>query len=606
MWSACLGHLSIARDAFSHQGELDYCGFMEAIASEAYDRLAEPEEGWRHRVIAQESLSRAGDMQRLASVLTGAVRGELMRGELESALSLETIAVDFNRSTGRQPLVAEAMTRRALILYKAHSPLAASALDAARQATAKVPDEAMRASIEADVNLAEAVIVRDHDPHRAVTLLTAAIDYHNGHQHAMWLPLLYLERGRAFRAAGQTEEAFKEFELGIQEVEKQRTSIVPPDLRAAFFDTEPDLFAEAVDLLIDRGDVEGAYEIVERGRARTLREHLTGTATVELAPLSAAAVRRSLGAHELLIEYQLLPSRLAIFYADARSVSVQIVPIQPDDPLPAVQQRASRVWNILMAPIAGHLEEAALLTVVPDRFLYAVPFAALFDPDARQFLVQKKTLRIAPSGMFLTQAARPLRTTPALVIGDPARDDDSEPLPYAEEEARAVARLHGSSPLLGNAATREAFLAAAPESALIHYAGHTARTIADDNEQLLFAGAGGGNAVSSREIARLHLPKTSLVVLAACGTIRGSVDRVEGVPGVARAFLSAGVPSVVGTLWNVPDRRAVTLFSEFHRGVGKGRLPAIALSEAQRTLLGRTGAAESHPFVWAGVELVGR
>ena len=56
---------------------------------------------------------------------------------------------------------------------------------------------------------------------------------------------------------------------------------------------------------------------------------------------------------------------------------------------------------------------------------------------------------------------------PVLVVGNPRGD-----LPYAKDEANAVAERFGTKPLLGTAATKSAVLARFPDATLIHLATH--------------------------------------------------------------------------------------------------------------------------------------
>lgn len=68
-----------------------------------------------------------------------------------------------------------------------------------------------------------------------------------------------------------------------------------------------------------------------------------------------------------------------------------------------------------------------------------------------------------------------------------------------------------------------------------------------------------------------------------------------------RAFLYAGTPAVVTTLWKVDDRASFILMREFYDQLAQGRGPAEALRRAQ-------GAAMKefpHPFAWAAFGLTG-
>jgi hypothetical protein len=69
------------------------------------------------------------------------------------------------------------------------------------------------------------------------------------------------------------------------------------------------------------------------------------------------------------------------------------------------------------------------------------------------------------------------------------------------------------------------------------------------------------------------------------------------------AFLSAGVPAVVVTLWPVDDRVSAALMREFYASLSHGKSVAAALRHAQLRIASR--AATAHPFYWAGYVLLG-
>ncbi|MNC87495.1 CHAT domain protein [compost metagenome] len=106
------------------------------------------------------------------------------------------------------------------------------------------------------------------------------------------------------------------------------------------------------------------------------------------------------------------------------------------------------------------------------------------------------------------------------------------------------------------------------------------------------------------DITRLRLPRAPLVVLAACGTLRGRVGGVEGMPSLARSFLAAGASTVVGTLWDTNDASSVQLVTSFHRSIAANESPAAALRNAQLEAIAR-GGIYAHPRNWAQYVIYG-
>jgi CHAT domain-containing protein len=163
----------------------------------------------------------------------------------------------------------------------------------------------------------------------------------------------------------------------------------------------------------------------------------------------------------------------------------------------------------------------------------------------------------------------------------------------------------GTTLLAGEGATRTAFADSARRSSLIHFAGHANSDATTSHGALLFAGAGDDSEIlGSSEVAQLRLERHPLVVLAACGTLRGDVLHVAGMSSLSRAFLIAGARGVVGTLWEVDDDVSAALFRRFHAHLRAGMPPAEALRAAQVDALRSPDLRLGHPATWSPVELL--
>ena len=105
------------------------------------------------------------------------------------------------------------------------------------------------------------------------------------------------------------------------------------------------------------------------------------------------------------------------------------------------------------------------------------------------------------------------------------------------------------------------------------------------------------------EVYNLRL-NAELVVLSACQTALGEDIRGEGLVGLTRAFMYAGTPRVVASLWRVPDSATAALMQRFYRALlVENRRPAEALRLAQESV--RAERRWSAPYYWAGFTLAG-
>jgi CHAT domain-containing protein len=104
-----------------------------------------------------------------------------------------------------------------------------------------------------------------------------------------------------------------------------------------------------------------------------------------------------------------------------------------------------------------------------------------------------------------------------------------------------------------------------------------------------------------------------LVTLSACQTGLGDFIQGEGLVGLTRAFLYAGTPSVVVSLWNVSDLATAHFMEQFYQNLNDDGMSKVeALREAKLDMLDwfyidKTGQyrIHSHPYYWAPFILIG-
>ena len=195
-------------------------------------------------------------------------------------------------------------------------------------------------------------------------------------------------------------------------------------------------------------------------------------------------------------------------------------------------------------------------------------------------------------------------------------------LPGAAAEGRAVARhfAGGAEVLAGASATELAVRARLASARVLHFAAHA---VVDDAQPmdsfLALAGAGGADAdgrLTADEVYRSSLT-ARLAVLSGCRTASGRVTG-DGVVGLSRAFFSAGVPTLVASLWDLPDVAGRAILPAFYDGWQRHADAARALRAAQlgflralragrvteRTVAGPVAVAE-HPAIWANLVVMG-
>jgi CHAT domain-containing protein len=91
--------------------------------------------------------------------------------------------------------------------------------------------------------------------------------------------------------------------------------------------------------------------------------------------------------------------------------------------------------------------------------------------------------------------------------------------------------------------------------------------------------------ITAEDVSALDLKATWLVILSACDTGSGKAKAGEGVLGLRRGFVQAGVQNLLLTLWPISDEATVQIMVDFYDAVRKTANPPQALADVQRDWL---------------------
>jgi CHAT domain-containing protein len=169
-------------------------------------------------------------------------------------------------------------------------------------------------------------------------------------------------------------------------------------------------------------------------------------------------------------------------------------------------------------------------------------------------------------------------------------------LPFTRQEASAITALitAGQNKTATDFAANRA-TAMAPEMSQYRYVHFATHGLLNNTHPELSGmvlslvdedGKENNGFLSTNEIYNLNLP-AELIVLSGCRTGLGKELKGEGILGLTRAFMYAGAPRVLVSLWDVNDESTAELMTRFYAGMlGKKRLsPAASLREAQLSML---------------------
>ncbi|NEQ95693.1 MAG: tetratricopeptide repeat protein [Cyanothece sp. SIO2G6] len=340
------------------------------------------------------------------------------------------------------------------------------------------------------------------------------------------------------------------------------------------------------------------------------------------------------------------PSEVDTLVTDSRSIL-----IESTDSTATPTEKLQELHQLLIDPIADLLptDSNAPVAFIPQGSLFHVPFAALQD-DNGTYLIEKHTLLTAPSIQVLglahdtaqTRSGQSLTTNP-VIVGNPTMPEVTvstpagfvtnrlTPLAGAEAEALQIASVLNTTALTDDQATEATVKAQLPNASLIHLATHGLLDYGESPLDIpgaiaLAPTATEDGLLTSGEILDMEL-QADLAILSACDTGLGNITG-DGVVGLSRSLITAGVPSVMVSLWAVNDASTSRLMQRFYEFLATDEFTkAEALRQAQLSLLYgedvetrlesvRAGAApryregfepvgDRHPYHWAPFVLIG-
>lgn len=625
--SRSLGLYEEALAQFLRASELDGAASAHFLIAENLEYLGDRDAAWGHRATALGLASRAPAEQR-RSIHLDAAFAALDQGLPWAALSFHEPLLEA--WSVRDPAArCEVLHARARILGETGDLEGGlSDLNAAVAALAEVGDPDVRRRLAAELDETRGDLLLRGEPGGAIAPLQEAQAYFASAGTESRLPTIHLKLGSAHEALGAFGDAESDYVRGIEALERSSARLLLEPHRISFLDQTWTLYDAVIRLEAGRqGSHARAFEFADRARSADLLAARSCDAEPQGDVHGLESIARGLPAGVAVIYLVLEPDRLLRWVMRTGEVEYrpQVIRMAQVEGLvrdirsavaskdgSAFRSAAARLYDVIVRPVEDRLGGIRDLRFVPDRRLNDVPFAALLDRGSDRYLVERFAIGVAPTARSLStrcDAERPSVRAGGrvVVVGNPAFDTQRypglDPLPEAESEARGISSLYPGAILLnGPDATAGRFRSETAGAEIIHFAGHalvnerypllSALVMAPDRE------AGDPGLLTSRDLQQMPMARVRLVVLGACRAAGGGATRPGGEFNLARPFLAAGVPEVVGTLWAVRDRQAAALLLRFHREFQRGVTAVQGLREAQIAMLHGPDRDGRSPLSW--------
>jgi len=498
----------------------------------------------------------------------------------------------------------------------------------------------------------------------SVTLLKADIDHNDTLRHN---PFTYAEKSKASLLQSQIKEANafsglpdsllqKEHDLRVDITwrEKQRQALIDKGL------SETDTNTLRISSIIF--DLKNDYETLKKSFETQYPEYYR--LKYDLSTVSVSYVQDTLlQPKQALLEYFVGDSSIYLFVVRPDTMIVQEVkrdfPLDDwieqfrqglygfytapksnqtdglyDKCLKQYLEYAPKLYEKLFAPVKAFLPDHIIL--VPDGPLGYVPFDALLtaapkDPNDFKkypYLLNQHQFSYTYSATLLKEmrdkqhhheptkefvAFAPFYDGDTTLLANMYQYDDlmrkdMQPLAYSGAEVAAASKMMRGEIVAGAAATEERFSSMAGDYRILHLATHgRADNRVGDYAFLAFTEIKDSienELLYVKDLYNLDL-NADLVVLSACETGIGKLQRGEGIISLARAFAHAGAKSIITTLWEVNDKSTSEQMRYFYRELKRGKTKDEPLRLARKRYFSEQSVDVCHPFFWAAFVPVG-
>ncbi|MCP4442918.1 MAG: tetratricopeptide repeat protein [Aureispira sp.] len=294
--------------------------------------------------------------------------------------------------------------------------------------------------------------------------------------------------------------------------------------------------------------------------------------------------------------------------------------------------------NQLLKPVLTDKTNLNNLIIVTDGELGHLPFETFLVEQAPKQIIDYKSLHYlvkdynisynysatlwkenieAPTpknnGQILAMAANyDIKQSPSILknrlLVDQKMRSILNPLPAAHKEVETLMEKYQGFFAFDTLASEKTVKEKVSDFAVLHFATHgqpdhknpelSWLAFSEDNDPIE------NNFWQAHEIAKIQL-HANLVVLSACETGYGIFEEGNGIASLARAFMYAGSPALIVSLWQVNDQVTSIIMKNLYANLAEGMKKDEALRQAKLQYMKSAKGIAAHPAFWSPFIMMG-
>ncbi len=281
---------------------------------------------------------------------------------------------------------------------------------------------------------------------------------------------------------------------------------------------------------------------------------------------------------------------------------------------------ARQLSRLLVDPVLCDLSTAIKrLQIIPDAELNYVPFEVLLTADTDKTNIQYKNLNylLKEKSIAYTYSAAlwletrethdPLFNQPKTSYGGYApryNNQTYSDLPIARETVKVLANALSGQSYINEEAVISNFLNDQNHYNMLHLATHGVLNDENPLNSYMAFSPAENYKLYAYDLYNMKI-NSDLTILHACNTGSGELQKGEGVMSLSRAFTYAGCPSLVMSLWQIPEESTSEITKLFIEYLQNGLTKDVALQQAKLAYLDSAKQTLDTPAFWAGLVATG-
>jgi len=267
-----------------------------------------------------------------------------------------------------------------------------------------------------------------------------------------------------------------------------------------------------------------------------------------------------------------------------------------------IKAYTSSAFNVYELLLLSSLQTYKNVVIIPDGLLSHLPFGSLLTHETSStqfktmpFVIKKQRLAYNTNTSFYLNSKDDISSEKSVLGLFPVFEKSNQELTYSIEEANSLKNKMNTKLFMNEEATKENFIRNVTNYNTIHISTHAQAGNFVIPSHIQFY----DDMLFLQEIYALHT-SAQLVVLSACESGVGKLQKGEGAMSLARGFQYAGADAVLFSLWKINDKSTSQIMDYFYKNYSKNSSAFLSNNQSKLDYLNNKNIsnAKKSPYYW--------